>query len=206
LVCPITVVGTGPGHGDYLLPVAAKAVEQADCLLGSKRALALFKHLHKPEYVIDGDLSRVIPVLKDLRGKQRVVVLVSGDPGFYSLLTFLKRHFPDGELEVIPGISSVQLAFARLKKAWQDAVFFSVHGRSPEGLAQLVKPGRTVVVLTDNKNTPRVVAQFLKDKVPGDPLTYICDSLGTPAETVLATRLSRVDREMTNSVMVITYD
>lgn len=204
MVYPISVVGIGPGHQDYLLPAATKAVEASDCLVGGKRALALFAHLDKPQVTIDGDLSKLPAKIKELRRSQRVAVLVSGDPGFYSLLSFLKRHFTHNELAVIPGISSMQLAFARIGQTWQHAKLYSVHGRSLEGLLKLVQCGGTTAVLLDNQNTPRVVAQYLTQYVDDDLAVYICSDLGAEDEKVIRTSLSRVEAEFINCVMVIT--
>ncbi|MBO8168282.1 MAG: precorrin-6y C5,15-methyltransferase (decarboxylating) subunit CbiE [Thermoanaerobacteraceae bacterium] len=207
MVYPIKVIGVGPGHEDYLTPAARKAAEQADCLVGGRRALRLFAHLGKETYLIDGNLSWLVEKLVQLwEDNRKVAVLVTGDPGFYSLSAYLKKHFPAEQLEFIPGISSVQVAFARIKRSWQDVRFVSVHGRPLEELREVVHPGQTVVILTDNNHTPRIVAEYLRGKVEGDPRVFICDSLTEPEETVVETRLSRVDQELTNSVMVIAYE
>ena len=63
--------------------------------------------------------------------RQDVVVMVSGDPGYYSLLDALRRGFPQEAIQVIPGISSFQLAFARLALPWHEAELLSFHGRVP---------------------------------------------------------------------------
>ena len=206
MVFPITVVGIGPGHKDYLLPAAVTAVQRSDYLMGGPRALALFSHLNKPQHVIDGDIQGTVHKLELLRKEYKVAVLVSGDPGFYSMLNYLKRHFTEEEIKVIPGISSMQLAFARIGRPWQDAVFFSVHGRPLTGLAEIVRPGRVVAVLTDKHHNPGVIACFLRDKVQGDPMVYVCDHLGTEMEDISVTNLSRVETKATNSVMVICYE
>ncbi|WP_366924615.1 precorrin-6y C5,15-methyltransferase (decarboxylating) subunit CbiE [Metallumcola ferriviriculae] len=206
MVFPITVVGIGPGHKDYLLPAAVKAVQRSDYLMGGPRALALFSHLKKPQHVIDGDLQGTINKLKGLREDYKVAVLVSGDPGFYSMLNYVKRHFTEEEIKVIPGVSSMQLAFARIGRTWQDAVFYSVHGRPLTGLAEIIRPDRVVAVLTDKHHNPGVIARFLQGKVPGDPLVYVCDNLCTEMESISINYLSQVETEATNSVMVICYE
>ncbi len=204
MVYPVKIVGIGPGHHDYLTPAAVKAVNESDYLVGGRRALELFSHLNKPSYQIDKNLAGLVPKIRDWRQTGRVAVLVSGDPGFYSLLSYLKRYFTSDELEVIPGISSMQLAFARICASWHDARFVSVHGRPLEKLLDVVKAGTTVAILTDEKNNPEAVAKFLAEHIPGDPRVYLCDSLSEPEEKIIATRLSRVDQKLKNCVMVIT--
>jgi len=86
-----TSFGIGPGTEDYLLPVARKEIEASDCLIGGKRALRLFRHLHKEEVLLDGNFEKVIPFLLKEREKKKIALLVSGDPGLYS---FLNTIFP----------------------------------------------------------------------------------------------------------------
>ena len=43
----IYIIGIGPGTEDYLLPIAKREIERADCLIGAKRLLSLFAELNK---------------------------------------------------------------------------------------------------------------------------------------------------------------
>ena len=94
-------------------------------------------------------------------GERRVVVLASGDPLFYGIGAYLARQLGPETLSVIPHVSSVQLAFARCGESWQDAAVVSVHGRPLRGLAQRVNACDKVALLTDDVNTPAVIANYL---------------------------------------------
>jgi precorrin-6Y C5,15-methyltransferase (decarboxylating) len=83
---------------------------------------------------------------------------VSGDPGFYSFLSMLKREFPQTEMSVYPGISSMQFAFARAGLPWQEAEFHSVHGRPLNRLPLTFH--KPLAVLTGGENTPQKVASY----------------------------------------------
>ena len=162
------VVGTGPGSPEYLIPAAVRAVEAAEAVVGPPSALALFRLEGKEVYWLDSDLSSLAEWLRS-RLDRAVAVLVSGDPGFYSLLNWLRREFPHQKLEVVPGISSVQIAFARLASCWHDAVFVSLHGRGWEELEPHLPllrepPGRRLVVLTGGRITPAELARYLLDQ------------------------------------------
>jgi precorrin-6y C5,15-methyltransferase (decarboxylating) CbiE subunit len=182
------VVGTGPGRREYLTPAAVEAVEAAEAVAGPPGALALFRLAGKEVYRLDANLSRLAQWLR-LRLDRAVAVLVSGDPGFYSLLNWLRREFPDQRLEVVPGISSVQVAFARLASCWHDAVFVSLHGRSWEELEPhlplLREPaGRKLVVLTGGRMTPAELARYLlRQGVKGR--VWVGADLGRPEERCL---------------------
>ena len=82
----VYVIGIGAGTEDYLLPIARREIEASDCLIGGKRALGLFRDLHKEEIPLEGSFERVIPYLLRERERKRIALLVSGDPGLYSFL------------------------------------------------------------------------------------------------------------------------
>ena len=206
MVYPIRIIGVGPGHEDYITPAAKKAAETADLLVGSQRSLKHFLYLKKEIFIIDRDMPGLVRKIKEFQTNKRVAVLVTGDPGFYSLASYLKKHFSRAQLELMPGISSTQVAFARIGRSWENVQFISVHGRPLNKLLPVIENYGTVAVLTDNLNTPKVVADYLKGKIEGDPLVFICDSLTDPAEEIFETRLSQVYQDTKNSVMVIAYE
>ena len=117
----IIVLGIGPGDPAYLLPKAQKMIEKARILVGGRRALADYSHSGARECAIGADIPGVLAFIREALAEDDVVVMVSGDPGYYSLLDALRRTFPIGQIEVVPGISSLQLAFARLALPWHDA-------------------------------------------------------------------------------------
>lgn len=200
----VTVAGVGPGGESYILPVVKEAVAAADILVGGRRALAPFFAMGKVMLPVTADLAGLAAQLKVLAREKKVVVLVSGDPGFYSLLTYLRRHFSAEELDVIPGVSSVQVAFARLAEPWQDAAFFSTHGREGADILQaLLIPGKKAV-LTDKVWTPGRIARAMLDCGARDSAVALCHSLTTANEQVRLTKLSALaGMEEGDCVMVI---
>jgi len=114
-----------------------------------------------------------------------VVVMVSGDPGYFSLLDALRRTFPEELIDVIPGISAIQFAFARLALPWHDAEFLSFHGREPEAEALAYRPGRLVGFLTDERHHSQYVAKCLRQyDWPETARFSICARLSYEDETI----------------------
>ncbi|MBP2654503.1 MAG: cbiE [Firmicutes bacterium] len=191
MVYKITVVGIGPGSPDYLTPVAKRAIDGARVLVGSARALPVFKPAECETKIIDKDLAGVITFISSKLAESDVVVMVSGDPGFYSLLAALKEQFPSDIIKVIPGISSMQLAFARLGFNWQDAEIFSLHGRDPGETDLAYRPQRKIAFLTDGQYYPGRIAQRLQAN--GWPKTtdiWLCSDLSYENEQILQLNLS----------------
>ena len=126
----IIVAGCGPGHPDYVCPVVKNAVEGAQVLVGAPHLLDLFVHVACERIVVQGSMSASLDQVALLQGK-KIVFLVSGDTGIYSLAQLVVRRFGRDNCQVLPGISSVQVAFARLALDWSDALLVSAHGRLP---------------------------------------------------------------------------
>ena len=200
----IHVIGIGPGQPDWLAPATYKAVDCCDALIGSSRALQLFPNFRKRQHHLSGDLVQTLQLIEKLLNDDlEIGVLVSGDPGFFSFLSAVRREFPDTKMAIYPGISSLQLAFARAGIAWQDASFASVHGRELATLPRNVT--RPLAVLTGGDNTPQKVAQlFLERGV--NPLISVGNALGYPDEvwdTMEAERLARFPQTLNNSILIV---
>ncbi|GAW91528.1 precorrin-6y C5,15-methyltransferase (decarboxylating) subunit CbiE [Calderihabitans maritimus] len=204
MVSKILVVGVGPGTGEYVTPAARKAVETADVLVGGRRALALFSYLSRPTHQITADLNETIEFIKANFRSKRVAVLVTGDPGCFSLLPLLVKHFGSENLEVVPGISSIQLAFARLKEVWQNVTLVSLHGRGLKEL-ETVEDGSRLAILTDPRHTPAVIGRHLISLGLDDCPVAVCENLGLPEEKIVQTRLYLLPEYQggENSVVVI---
>lgn len=187
---PITVVGLGPGSEDYLLPAAKKAVLQADVIVGGAQALQLFASTGKDCCRINSNLEEVLDFIEEAtRKNKRVAVLLSGDPGYFSLLPRLKNRFGKKNLIIIPGISFLQLACAKLGITWEGFLHVSLHGRSMEEL-EAVGDHHKVAVLTERRFPPSAVCSYFLEKRKDFKHVWILTDLGLPEEQITSTTLS----------------
>jgi len=190
----IYIIGIGPGTEDYLLPVARKEIESADCLIGGKRALRLFQPLHKEERLLEGNFERVIPFLLKERETKKIAVLVSGDPGLYSFLGTISRVLKTEDFVIIPGISTVQIAFARIGERWEDATLLSLHGRRVEDLAARVEDSMKTFLFTDPGFPPQKIASDLLEKGMENRRAIVMENLTYPDERIVDTDLKSLSR------------
>lgn len=154
-----------------------------------------------------GDIPAVMAALREHLKKQDVVVMVSGDPGYYSLLDAIRREFPPESFSVIPGISAVQFAFARLALPWHDADLLSFHGRRPDDEALTYRPGRILGMLTDTKYNSQTISELLmRLGWPPDSIVAVCARLSYVDEKILRTTLQKAltEEKETHCVMVVT--
>jgi cobalt-precorrin-7 (C5)-methyltransferase len=190
----IKIIGVGPGTKEYLLPIALRKIKASDCLIGARRILSEFKGLRKEEFIMEGNLNKIIPFVKEQRNKKKIAILVSGDPGLYSFLDTISRSFKKEEYEVIPGISSLQLAFSRAGEGWQDARIISLHGRGICDLAQEVNRNKMVFFFTDGYFPPQKIAAYLIKNGIKNRRALVFEQLGYPQERIADTTLEELAR------------
>ena len=181
----INVLGLGPGSMDYILPAVIKKIEESDIIIGGKRHIeSLGKYVENKEYFyITADLTAAVDFINHNRNR-KISLIVSGDTGFYSMLTFMRKHFRGEELTVVPGISSIQYMFAKISDYWYDACISSVHGKEYDYVGKLKKHGK-VGLLTDFKeNTPQKIAEKLTENGIGEAVVYIGENLSYEDEKI----------------------
>jgi precorrin-6Y C5,15-methyltransferase (decarboxylating) len=129
--------------------------------------------------VLEGDLSEALARIEGSEGP--VVVLASGDPGFFGIVRLLAGRFGRKNLRVLPGLSSVALAFARAGLSWDDAVAVSAHGRDPRRAANVCRVHPKVAVLTSPDFGPAELAEALDGL---DRTFVVAEKLGEKGERV----------------------
>jgi cobalt-precorrin-7 (C5)-methyltransferase len=196
----ISIVGAGPGSPDYVTPIAKRTVQNADVVIGAERALSLFADDIKGEKLkltaktLTDTLNQGIKLAQ--KGKT-VAIISTGDPGFSGLLgTFSKvARGKSVELEVVPGISSVQVCAARLSMSWDKTCLFSFHegvsAEEKQELANAVKKGNDVILLPDSRGfPPSAVAKFLVDVgVDAETPVFVCENLTLSDERIVRSTL-----------------
>ncbi len=185
----VNVVGIGLDGAAGLTDTVRQLVEQATLLVGSERHLNYFPN-HPALRLILTDFTEAIQQistnLATANSNICIVVLVSGDPLFFGLGRLLLTQLPPSQLTFHPHLSSVQLAFNRIKVPWQDAQLISVHGRSLEQLTiALQQSVKKIGVFTDRKNTPNAIAKLLLGlDIAKFYEFWVCENLGGTDEQV----------------------
>ncbi len=179
----IEVVGIGLDGAAGLTTKVRQLVEGANLLVGSKRHLSYFRT--RSERLVLGDLQQAMDTI-GRRMDEKVVVLVSGDPLFFGWGRLLLKQLPEDKLRFHPHLSSVQLAFNRVKVPWQDAEVVSLHGRGMDVLTPLLLQGASkIAMLTDTTYTPGMIALHCAALDLPTPYDFwVCENLGGKTERV----------------------
>ena len=177
----IVIAGAGTGS---LTQEVRDAISRAECGCASQRFITLI-----PPGKRFIPLTNFAEAFAEIdREPGQVIILVSGDPGLYSLLPLVKKHFPRESITVLPGVSSLQVLCARVRESWSDAVIISAHGRTLNfgRFLNTVERNRLVALFCDGVNSPRCVCEKLAGLHGVD--VVIGENLGSESESVLTGR------------------
>lgn len=194
------VVGIGPGHENYILPIAKIKVKEAEVIYGSQRHLKAFETSGEKK-VFTMPLSENLQKIKVDLKTQQVAVLVSGDTGFYSMLNMIKKYFDTNEIETFPGISSLSYMFSKLNITYENALLTSVHGR--ELSEELMEGYKTFGFLTDKKHNSKWLQDKFKDKTGKIHMGY---DLSYETEEILSYDLKDEWHEHERTLCVVVID
>ncbi|WP_329115320.1 precorrin-6y C5,15-methyltransferase (decarboxylating) subunit CbiE [Streptomyces sp. NBC_01465] len=197
----ITVVGTGTGS-----PLPPGVLDGATLVVGARRHLEAAGLPEETERIVLGPLAPALEVMAEQVGKDgaRVVVLASGDPGFFGIVRALAERFGSDALDVRPSAPSVAVAFARIGLPWDDAVVVSAHGRDLRTAVNVCRAHPKVAVLTGPGSGPAELATALAYKSSGRTLV-IASALGDPEHEVVErmSALEAAGREWPDPVSVV---
>ena len=179
-------------------------LERAQLVIGGTRTLQLFSE-HIDPTARQRDLTGALPQVTEwIRAaqadNQRVVLLATGDPLCHGIAAYLASRLCIEAIEVIPNVSTLQLACARLSLPWQDMKFSSVHskdagdwveGSEPShGLYALLRDIRhndRLAILTSPDNTPdRIARMLVAEGLADDFEMAVAERLCQPEERIIS--------------------
>lgn len=189
---------------------AREVVLRADHILVSRRLAEVFREYDEFPSVesrvqVINNVDETMEFIRSRYAAARVVLLASGDPLFFGIGRKAVKELGREAVEILPELSSVQVAFARIKEAWDDAFLMSLHGgpdpvkrrRLPftlDDIPSLVHKHGKLAILTDRENNPASIAHALLSAsgLPDHPVPwrssdlrmYVGERLGYPDERI----------------------
>jgi len=166
----IYVIGVGPGSPEYLTFKAKSEIESADIVAGFKPALNTVKELVQGEIVEIPDYARESDLLNYIADKshdKKCVFCCTGDPNV-SDSQLLGKIALRTEIEILPGISSIQVAASKARVAFENSAFISFHksgsieGQKRELLSRIKEHHKDIILLPRPYDfMPEEIAQYL---------------------------------------------
>ena len=183
---------------------ASEILLASEIVLTNRGLLEAFKdyaeyHKVKDKIIVHAGVHEMIDYIADTYQDKKISLLGIGDPMFFGIGRLLLERFGKEPVEIYPDLSSVQVAFARVKETSNDAFLVSMHGGpDPEKRrklkyemieipALLAEHGK-LALLTDRENTPsKIAAEFCRGEVPSPSkiTMYVCEKLGQKDERIV---------------------
>ncbi len=183
------IIGVLDDGEKSLTPACLEHIRQADVVIGGTRSLSLFENLFSDDVLLHdltGCLGRVPEWVSAAQEEdQHVIVLATGDPLCHGIGSYLINKLGAKRCRVLPNLSILQLACARMGLAWQQLRICSVHSRdagewetgagTEHGfypLLQAVREHDLIAVFTSPENTPDRIARMLLSEDMGDDFVF----------------------------------
>lgn len=212
----VYIVGVGPGSKEYLTERAKKVIKMADLIVGWALDLLPVKELIKEKEVHLQDANNYGKVIQRVAKKvkrtgENIAVLRIGDPCISSGLNGLLRTFEDFDIEIVPGVSSIQLAaaIARVNIDESSVVSFHDYGDCAEKKKFMLESfmlGKHIIMLPgpDLSNNQAAI-YFIVNGVSEDTPVVLCENLTLEDERIFEGKLKDIkDRDSSwLSVMVV---
>lgn len=182
----VTLAALGSGRWDTLTGQVQARLLQAQCILGAPRLLADLPAECCPNRVAAITAPQLLAAIQR-EGLERLVVVYSGDSGFYSGARSLIPLLEAKRIEytLLPGLSSVQMLAALLGRPWQDWLLVSAHGVDCDPVAAVMQ-GRPAFFLTGGALDPAALCKKLVEAGLGQLPVTVGENLYRPRQRVTA--------------------
>lgn len=180
------IIGIGPGRTDFVYPLAARLIAQAEVVIGGRRNLAELAKEGQETLVIDRGLAAVADYIGQNWQSRKIVVLASGDTSLFSVRAYLQKRLPQVPFAVLPGISSLQYLLARRGLNLNELKIITLHGAASANLLNTVMRERCTAVFTGGENSPQAIAGRLAALDFADLTLTVGENLSYPDERVVS--------------------
>jgi precorrin-6Y C5,15-methyltransferase (decarboxylating) len=180
----IHIIGVGSDGLGGLTSRARELLQAADVILGSEQALGAVPELRAERVRLGSDLAEALRLLQSQFGQKRLVLVASGDPLFYGVARYLCDKLGKDRFEVVPHVSSMQLAFARVKETWEVAFLTNLATHPLASVVDQIRTAETVGLFPSESEPPPVIARELLARGLDHFRAYVCENLGAPDERV----------------------
>jgi precorrin-6Y C5,15-methyltransferase (decarboxylating) len=188
----IHIIGVGNDGLAGLTSRARELITSADLVLGSDHALELIPEVRADRIRIGSDLAEIVRTLEANLGRKRMVVVAAGDPLFYGVARYLCDRLGKDRFDVLPHVSSMQLAFARVKESWEEAYLTNLANHPLETVLDRIRTAEVVGLFTSETESPPRIARELLARGLDYFRVYVCENLGGPDERVTQGELADI--------------
>jgi cobalt-precorrin-7 (C5)-methyltransferase len=219
----VYVVGVGPGSPDYITKIVEAIIHSSDVVVGYKYTLKTIKKLllGKEVYEITMQTQEEVyqKVQKNL-GKKILVVPFTGDVNFSESEVVDRLIEIFGDIQIVPGISSIQVAASRAKVPLDKSKIITMHistsiEREKIELQKALLDGFNVVLVPrpwpkdpSKHFMPSEIALYLKKNGFDTKKLkiHVFENLTTDKEAVFVGMVSELEKKEFSDLSVMVFD
>jgi precorrin-6Y C5,15-methyltransferase (decarboxylating) len=187
----IYIIGMGSDGLAGLTQRARDSILSAELVLASDNTLSLMPELKAERFRIGTNLQEVIRSL-EANAAKRMVIVAGGDPLFYGVARYLCDRLGKDRFEVLPHVSSMQLAFARIKESWEEAYLTNLATHPLDEVIDRIRTAEIVGLFPSETEGAATIARQLLARGLDYFRAYVCENLGAPDERVTQGELADV--------------
>ncbi|MCX7771244.1 MAG: precorrin-6y C5,15-methyltransferase (decarboxylating) subunit CbiE [Proteobacteria bacterium] len=205
----IYILGFPSSGYENLSSDAKKIIDKSDIVFLSKRFLNLLSENQRKNIVEFPEKLGNLPLkIKEAceKGKRDICIIATGDPNFFGITKFLKKSFPDNIEKIIPSLSIMQEAFARLQLNWDDAKFFSLHGRNKDSLLPFILKTKKGFLFTADSTDVLTLLNLLKNYRLTDFKVHLFENIGEKEESIKTLTFPYLIRKKISPLNVIVFE
>lgn len=207
---PLSILGLGDDGFDAAPESVKQRIRAARLVAGHERTLALIEpsQAAAERLVLGTDLEAAVDRIAAALTQGPVVVVVSGDPLFYGLARYFCEKLGAERCEIVPHVSSMQLAFARVKESWDEAYLTNLANHSIDSVVEKLRTAPKAGLFTTEECGPAEVARRLLARNIDYFTAYVCENLGSRNEVVTRGTLAEIGRQQFGplNVMILVRD
>ena len=187
----ITILGIGDEGPAGLTQFCRDKLNPAEVVIAAPATLSQLDSFTGEMIPLRDDLEEIVNLIKAHRDK-RIVMLSLGDPLFFGTTRYLCDEIGKDDFEIIPHVSMMQLAFARIRESWDEALLSDLSSRTPEQLFDKIRFADKVGLFTSSDHSPASVAKMLIDQRADYFRAFVCEDIASPKERITECSLSEL--------------
>jgi precorrin-6Y C5,15-methyltransferase (decarboxylating) len=188
----MVILGIGDDGLGGLTESARLVLGESDVILGAGSIVKQLEGLPGRKVVLDPEMSAATAQVREALNARKPALVCSGDPLFYGVARYLCERLGKESFEVVPHVSSMQLAFARVKESWEDAYLTNLAGRPIEAVIDRIRTAEKVGLFSSDEFPPARLARELLERGIDYFRAFVCENLGSPDERVTQAELSEL--------------
>ena len=222
------LVGVGPGSSSYLTDVVKEVIRKSKYLIGYKYTLSIIRDLIIPnfhqvyEVTMKNQDETYNEVYKKMRENEFCTIPFTGDVNFSEseVVDRLLEIFGNDKVELMPGISSIQVAASRAKVPLDKARVLSFHitediEDKKRELVEVIQDKKSVVLVprpwnnsTEKNFMQSEIALYLKNEGidTSKLIVWVFEFLTTTEERVFRGKLNELEDMHFSAMSVLVID